>query len=172
MKLPTVQAGRANVARWSSLEDRSPAYALVGGVDLVVIRYDDQVAVLYGRCHHRGALLANGSIDGPNLICGVHGWDYRYDTGVSEYNHDEALHRFEAEIDEDADAVWIDESDVAAFAASNPQPYRRDEYLGTYQDVHGTPEEPYNGYIQSLAREGLSRVGHHGAVSAMGVPLI
>ena len=37
------------------LEDRVPAHALVAGVDLVVIRYDDTVSVLYGRCAHRGA---------------------------------------------------------------------------------------------------------------------
>jgi glutamate synthase domain-containing protein 2 len=35
--------------------------------------------------------------------------------------------------------------------------------------VHGTPDEPHNNYIQQLAREGLSKLGHHGAVSAMGV---
>ena len=62
----------ARVATWSTLEDRSPAYALVEGVDLVVIRFDDQVSVLYGRCHHRGALLADGFVEGENLICGVH----------------------------------------------------------------------------------------------------
>ena len=83
VNLPTVNGTQANVAPWSELRDRSPAYALVSNVDLVVIRFDDHVAVLYGRCHHRGALLAGGHIDGPNLICGVHGWDYRYDTGVS-----------------------------------------------------------------------------------------
>ena len=171
MQMPTLGASRVKVATWSDLEDRSPAYALVAGVDLVVIRFDDQVSVMFGRCHHRGALLADGHIDGPNLICGVHGWDYRYDTGVSEYNNTEALHRFSAEIDVDEDGVWVDESEVAAFAETHPQPYRRDEYLGLYQDIHGTPEEPYNGYIQSLARDGLSRVGHHGAVSAMGVAL-
>lgn len=75
------------IAIWSELSDRQPAYALVADVDLVVIRYDNKVSVLYGRCVHRGALLADGHIDGPNLICGVHGWDYRYDTGVSEYNN-------------------------------------------------------------------------------------
>ena len=171
MELPTIGTTRVRVATWSELKDREPAYALVAYVDLVVIRFDDRVAVLYGRCHHRGALLADGHIDGPNLICGVHGWDYRYDTGVSEYNNAEALHRFGAEIDTEADAVWVNADEVEDFATSNPQPYRRDEYLGTYQDIHGAPEEPYNGYIQSLARDGLSRVGHHGAVSAMGVPL-
>ena len=171
MKLPTVSRTRVKVAIWSGLADRKPAYALVAGVDLVVIRHDDRVAVMYGRCHHRGALLADGFIDGPNLICGVHGWDYRYETGISEYNNEEALHRFSAEIDLEDDAVWVDEEEVADFARENPQPYRRDEYLGTYQDVHGGPEEPYNGYIQSLAKHGLSKVGHHGVVSAMGVPL-
>lgn len=171
MNLPTVRPARTRVATWSELEDRMPAYALVAGVDLVIVRYDDDVSVLFGRCHHRGALLADGHIDGPNLICGVHGWDYRYDTGVSEYNNHEVLHRFAAEIDAEADAVWVDESEVAAWAVENPQPYRRDEYLGTYQDVHGTPEEPFNHHIQALARDGLSKVGHHGPVSAMGVAL-
>jgi nitrite reductase/ring-hydroxylating ferredoxin subunit len=171
MQMPTLGATRAKVATWSDLEDRSPAYALVAGVDLVVIRFDDQVSVMFGRCLHRGALLADGRVEGANLICGVHGWDYRYDTGVSEYKNEEALHRFSAEIDVDEDAVWVDESEVEAFAEVHPQPYRRDDYLGLYQDIHGTPEEPYNGYIQSLARDGLSRVGHHGAVSAMGVAL-
>lgn len=158
MNLPTVNGTQASVAAWSELRDRSPAYALVSNVDLVVIRFDDQVAVLYGRCHHRGALLADGHIDGPNLICGVHGWDYRYDTGVSEYNDDEALHRFSAVIDEEADTVRVDEAEIAAFAESHPQPYRRDEYLGLYQDVHGGPEEPFNRYIQGLARDGLRNV--------------
>jgi glutamate synthase domain-containing protein 2/nitrite reductase/ring-hydroxylating ferredoxin subunit len=161
----------ATVARWSELADRAPAYALVGEVDLVVIRFDDQVSVLYGRCLHRGALLADGSVEGENLICGVHYWDYRIDSGISEYENSEALHRFEAWIDPEADAVYVDTDEVAAWAEENPQPYRRDDYLGLYADVHGTPEEPHNRYIQQLAREGLSRLGHHGVVSAMGVPL-
>jgi glutamate synthase domain-containing protein 2 len=159
------------VATWSKLADRVPAYALVENVDLVVIRFDNQVSVLYGRCLHRGALLADGSIEGPNLICGVHGWDFRYDTGVSEYNNSEALKKFQAWISLKDDAVYVDAAEVRAWELQNPQPYRREEYLGLYADIHGTPEEPHNGYIQSLARDGLSRTGHHGPSSAMGVPL-
>jgi glutamate synthase domain-containing protein 2 len=158
------------VARWSELKDRSPAYALVEGVDLVVIRHDDRVSVLYGRCHHRGALLADGHVDGPNLICGLHGWDYRYDTGVSEYENSEVLERFTAWVDLDEDQVLVDADEVAEWAETHPQPYRRDEYLGLYQDVHGTPDEAHNGHIQRLAREGIEGVGHHGPVDAMGVP--
>ena len=157
------------VAAWSELKDRQPAYALVGGVDLVVIRYDEEVSVLYGRCLHRGALLADGSVRGNNLICGVHNWDYRLDTGVSEYSNAEVLEKFTAWVEDDA--VFVDADEVAAWEEEHPQPYQRDEYLGLYADVHGTPEEPYNAYIQGLAKGGIEGVGQHGPVSAMGVPL-
>ena len=155
------------VARLDDLQDRQPAYALVSGVDLVVIRFDDQVSVLYGRCLHRGALMADGHVEGRNLICGVHGWDYRLDTGVSEYNNDEVLKRFESWVEDGV--VWVDAEAVASWAVEHPQPYEREAYLGLYQDVHGSGDEPHNSYIQQLARDGLSKVGHHGPVSAMGV---
>ena len=66
------RVGQNLFANWNELQDRKPAYALVSNVDLVLIRYDDDISVLYGRCLHRGALLADGSIEGPDLICGVH----------------------------------------------------------------------------------------------------
>jgi nitrite reductase/ring-hydroxylating ferredoxin subunit len=42
--------------------------------------------------------MGDGFIKGDNIICGVHGWDYRYDTGVSEYDDSEVLHKFTTEI--------------------------------------------------------------------------
>jgi nitrite reductase/ring-hydroxylating ferredoxin subunit len=75
------------IADLRKLEDKVPAYALVLNTDLVVVKYGKNVSVLYGRCIHRGALLADGFVDGHNLICGVHNWDYRLDTGISEYNN-------------------------------------------------------------------------------------
>lgn len=158
---------KVKIADWDGLEDRKPAGALVANVDLVIVRYDDNVSVLYGRCLHRGALLADGFVRGEDLICGVHDWDYRYETGVSAYKNDDVLHKFSAWIEDGA--VWVDEDEVAAWEQDNPQPFMRDDYLGTYQDPHGAPEEPHNHLIQSLARDGLEKFGHHGPVSAMGV---
>ena len=133
------QTHAVKVAVWSELADRKPSYALVANVDLVVIRYDEQVSVLYGRCLHRGALLSDGSIQGNDLICGVHNWDYQYDSGVSAYNNDEALPKFNAWIDAEQDAVFVDEAEITAWEQANPQPYDRDLYLGLYADVHGRP---------------------------------
>ena len=162
---------KIKVAAWSELKDREPAYALAANVDLVVIRRGEEVSVLYGRCLHRGALLSDGSIEGENLICGVHGWDYRCDSGISEYNNAESLQKFTAWTDREGDAVFIDEAEIRAWEQEHPQPYERDEYQGLYADIHGASEEPFNKYIQQLAQYGLTKVGRHGAVSAMGVPL-
>jgi glutamate synthase domain-containing protein 2 len=161
---------KVRIADWDALEPLQPAYALVANVDLVVIRWEDEerASVLYGRCLHRGALLSDGYVEGKNLICGVHGWDYCYRTGVSSYNPEERQHRFESWIEDGA--VWVDEDEVAAWEAENPQPYDRDAYQGLYKDLHGGPEEPHFQYIQQLADDGLSTVGHHGRVAAMGVP--
>jgi glutamate synthase domain-containing protein 2 len=157
------------VARLSELADREPAYALVDEVDLVVVRFDDDVSVFYGRCLHRGALMADGFVRGRNLICGVHDWDYRLDTGVSEYANDEKLPKFTAWIE--GDEVCADADEITAWAKDNPQPFDRDAYLGLYADTsHGTDEEPLTGLIQTYARDGLSKTGHHGKVDAMGVP--
>jgi len=117
------------VARWSALKDRVPIHAVVADVDLVIVRYDDKVSVLYGRCLHRGALLADGHIDGVNLICDLHGWDYRYDSGISEYNNAEALQKFSAWVDVAEDAVLVDEREIRAWAEVHPQPYKRNDYL-------------------------------------------
>lgn len=158
------------VAKWADLRDRKPAGALVANVDLVIVRYEDNVSVLYGRCLHRGALLEDGHVDGDNLICGVHNWDFRIDTGVSEYDHKEALNKFTSWVEDGQ--VYVDEDEVAAWNHENPQPYDRESYLGQYADPsHGQSAEPYTALIQSYARDGLSKTGHHGASDAMGVPL-
>ena len=158
------------VADWSKLKDRTPAGAVVSNVDLVIVRYDNQISVLYGRCLHRGALLEDGYVEGSNLVCGVHKWDFRIDTGISEYNPSEALHKFKAWI-EDGE-VFVDADEIRDWEKAHPQRFDRKAYLGRYADPsHGVSEEPYTALIQSYARDGLSKTGHHGVTVAMGIPL-
>jgi glutamate synthase domain-containing protein 2/nitrite reductase/ring-hydroxylating ferredoxin subunit len=156
------------IKKWNELKDRTPTHALLADVDLVLVRYDDTVSVLYGRCAHRGALMADGHVSGENLICGLHGWDYRLDTGVSEYNNSETLPKFKAWLEDGQ--VYVDADEIAAWSARHPQPYNRESYQGNYQDPTGTADEPYVKFIRKLAGEGLTKVGHHGPSAAMGVP--
>ena len=155
------------IANWHELRDRKPAHALVSNVDLVVVRYDEKVSVLYGRCAHRGALMSDGFISGHNIICGVHHWDYRFDTGVSEYNNAEVLAKFNAWVD--GGKVLVDEDEILDWERAHPQPYQRKTYQGAYQDPVGTPDEPHVKLIRQLASHGLTKTGHHGSMGAMGV---
>ncbi len=157
------------IASFETLPNRKPQYALVSEVDLVVVRLDEEVAVFYGRCLHRGALMSDGFVRGNNLMCGVHYWDYRLDSGVSAYNNEEVLPKFQSWIE--AGEVLVDQDEIEAWAKDNPQPFNRKAYLGLYADTsHGTEEEPYNQLIQRYARQGKAKAGHHGALDAMGVP--
>lgn len=174
------------IATWNDLGDREPTHARTAGVDLVVVRYDDEVSVLYGRCLHRGVLLGDGHVEGEDLICGVHGWDYRYETGVSEYDNSERLETFPAWVEADDDgeeAVFVDAAAVAEWADDHPEPYDLPEGVDADEasdvdaavnpEFYGEPEaenEPYTHYIQKLTREGPEGIGEHGSVSAMGVP--
>ena len=161
---------KVEIARMSELDTSRPAPARVEDVDLVIVRWPDrdEVSVLYGRCLHRGALLADGEIRGEDLICGVHDWDYRFRSGVSAYTNTERLEKFSHWIEDGA--VLVDADEIREWEHCHPQPFQRDAYQGDYADPHGTPDEPYNPWIQEMAEHGLERAGHHGRVDAMGVP--
>lgn len=155
------------IARLAELADDVPAPAQADGLDLVVVRRGEAVHVFEGRCPHRGALLADGRVDGPNLICGVHGWDYRLDTGISAYNPAERIHKFSATVVDGQ--VVIDPAELAGYRSMRPERRVTSTYDRLFDDPHqNTPEEPYVSEIHALARNGLS--GAHGAVAAMGVP--
>ncbi len=165
---PTLDTAVAEVAE---ARDRVPLGAFVDGVDLVVIRDGEDLSVLSGRCRHRGALLADGTVEGDSIVCGVHGWDYRIDTGVSNYDDHEHLHRFESDIVDGQ--VVISSAELAAYRRRHALTLRSepfDEYAFHYESAHMSPEEPFVGEIHELAVNGLSRLGHHGAMTAMGVP--
>jgi len=155
------------ITNTDAMEDRVPVHAQVENTDLVIIRYDENYSVLYGRCLHRGALMADGKVVDDNIVCGLHNWDYRLDTGVSEYNDKEVLHKFDAWVSNGD--LYIDKNDVIAFEELHPQPFDRDKYLGQYADTSPEDTEPYTEFIKELAQNGLKKLGHHGPSAAMGV---
>lgn len=155
------------VARVEDLTEDTPTHAEAEGLDLVVVRKGQEVHVFEGRCPHRGALLADGRVEGDNLVCGVHGWDYRLDTGVSAYNPSERIHKFVARVVDGE--VRLDAADLVDFRRLRPARPERSTYDRLYEDPHqDTPEEPFVSEIHAIARRGLA--GMHGKVAAMGVP--
>jgi nitrite reductase/ring-hydroxylating ferredoxin subunit len=158
---------KISIARFDDIEDRKPAYALAENVDLMIVRYDGKVSVLYGRCLHRGALLSDGYIASNNLMCGLHDWDYRFDTGVSEYDNHEVLPKFSSFVENGE--IYVDGEESRPGKRTIPSPTGA-TIIGLYAKTHADAIEPHVKAIPSYARDGLKKTGHHGAVGAMGVP--
>ena len=123
-------AKRSRVAALGALEGGRPVAARAAGVDLVVVRVGDEVHVLYGRCPHRGAPMAEGCLAGGTLTCKAHGWDFRVDTGESPGFEGERLARFTAHVDREADEVRVDDAELEAWVRANPQVFAEGELLG------------------------------------------
>ena len=139
------------VARFDDLAPREPVHALVEGVDLVLIRLDGQeVSALYGRCLHRGALLSDGHVVGDDLICGLHDWDYRVDSGVWAYNNEEALPKFPCRVE--AGEV-IGKKDVAL-----PPPLPRGTRVQVVSQSGGVQVHMTGTLVQSVRLGGRGRV--------------
>ena len=58
---------------------------------------------------------------------------------------------------------------AVSVATNELKNFDRDTYQGLYQDHTGTKDEPHVGFIQDLAANGLSKLGHHGPMGTMGV---
>lgn len=121
---------RLVVARFSAIAERRALQVRVRGLDLVLIREGDDVSVLYGRCPHRGAAMGDARVEGPDLICAAHGWDFCFLTGVSPSSPEDRLHKFESAVDLASDEVLVSEEEIDRFFADHPQAFDADEHLG------------------------------------------
>lgn len=105
------------VIAWSELDDESPVAARVLDVDLVVIRIGDAVHVLHSRCPHRGANLADGTVEAGCIVCSEHGWDFCCATGESPALGGERVHRFESWVD--GDQVFVAADALRSFSSDH-----------------------------------------------------
>lgn len=112
--------------------------------------------------------MGDGHVEGDLLVCGVHGWRYDADTGVSPVNPAVALSTFPAWVSDGV--VYLDEASVAEFRRARPKAHEDDGYQGRWITPADSPDEPFVTQIHELAAHGLDRVGHHGPMAAMGVP--
>ncbi len=55
------------------LEEGRPMRAVVGETPVVLVRRHGAVRAIHDRCSHRGCSLADGELDGDEIVCGCHG---------------------------------------------------------------------------------------------------
>ncbi|HTV21913.1 MAG TPA: cytochrome P450 [Polyangiaceae bacterium] len=72
----------SRIARLDALAGDGPHSVAVQGTELVLLRTASGIRAFEGRCPHQGALLAEGELDGTELVCRNHGWRFDVETGA------------------------------------------------------------------------------------------
>ena len=75
-----------SVALLSQLAPGSVIEAAVGDSLYAICNVDGRVYALAGVCPHRGGPLGQGAINGGNLTCPWHAWEFDCRTGAHDYN--------------------------------------------------------------------------------------
>ena len=112
------------VLKTSELEDGHGTTVFVNERDIALYRYQGDFYALDNTCVHRKGKLGDGTMNGPNVICPLHQWDYDVRTGVSRYNPTEYVAVYPVKVE--GDTVFVDAGAVP------PKPRLEDEYLGLW----------------------------------------
>ncbi|HSK97021.1 MAG TPA: cytochrome P450 [Euzebyales bacterium] len=112
--MSAIDPREATVAHVVGLAEHSLTAAKVNDVDVVLVRNGDSVAAFEGRCPHRGTLLAEGTIDGDQIVCAGHGWRFDARTGVNADPSRACLRPLTTRIVDGH--VLVDTADLAAVA--------------------------------------------------------
>ena len=117
-------ANWVEVLQADQLDESKGTTVFVNERDIALYRYQGDFYALDNKCVHRDGQLGDGHMDGANVICPLHQWDYDVRTGVSRYNPGEKVVVYPARqvngrVEIDADAV-------------PPKPRFKSEYLGLW----------------------------------------
>lgn len=93
--VPPTEGAGVDVLDASSLAEGEVAEVLVGGEALVLCRVDGVVHALDAVCPHAGGPLAEGDLDGHELVCPWHGWPFDVRTGACGVHPTHALATYE-----------------------------------------------------------------------------
>jgi nitrite reductase (NADH) small subunit len=70
----------------SRLAPGSVMEASVGADYYAICNVDGRIHALAGSCPHRGGPLGQGAVNGSNLTCPWHAWEFDCRTGANDYN--------------------------------------------------------------------------------------
>jgi nitrite reductase/ring-hydroxylating ferredoxin subunit len=76
--------GFTKIGRAIDLKDRKPYSAVIDGLSVVIVKADDEFFAFENNCPHQHfSLLHQGSIEGCEITCPMHGWTFSMKSGES-----------------------------------------------------------------------------------------
>jgi len=144
------------VLKTDALEESKGTTVFVNERDIALYRYRGDFYALDNTCLHRQGKLGDGYMDGPNVICSLHKWDYDVKTGISRFQPNEVVATYPVMVNEGS--VFIDADKVP------PKPRFENEYLGLYarrddpfevemHDIHAYSRGRIREYVEAMGSE-------------------
>jgi nitrite reductase (NADH) small subunit len=78
----------------------------VDGLGVAVFRDSGKFHALLGRCPHANGSLGHGWIEDGEVVCPLHHWRFKLETGRCTTVRGESTHRFRCEVR--GDDVWVE----------------------------------------------------------------
>ena len=66
----------------------STVEVMIGGYPIALCHVGGEVHALWGTCPHQGGPLGHGAINGENVSCPWHGWEFNCATGQNDFDPD------------------------------------------------------------------------------------
>jgi nitrite reductase/ring-hydroxylating ferredoxin subunit len=74
---------------------------MTAGIPIALCNIDGEILALSGICPHHGGPLGQGAINGENVVCPWHAWEFNCRTGRNDYNPDLRIPTYPARLDGD-----------------------------------------------------------------------
>ncbi|GLK76854.1 hypothetical protein GCM10008171_21080 [Methylopila jiangsuensis] len=141
------------VAQFSELPPETPVHVVMEGIDLVLLRVGDEVALFESRCPHQGAMLHESAVNDGHIVCRAHGWAFDGVSGRCRHKPAVSLRAIPVRVTEGA--VLADEDAVRALVLE------RRAGSATSADAAAARDEPAPMAIDDLpGPKGLPVIGN------------
>lgn len=90
-----------NAAKVSELQPGQAKIIAAGDREIAVFNVEGKFLAIDNLCPHRGGPLADGVVEGNNVVCPWHGWRFDLTTGVSPVVKTASVEKFEVVIEGD-----------------------------------------------------------------------
>ena len=94
------------VAAAAGIEADSVTEVLVGDTPYAICNVGGKITALNGTCPHNGGPLGQGAINGPNVVCPWHAWEFDALTGACIHMDGTALRRYAVELR--GGEIWVE----------------------------------------------------------------
>jgi nitrite reductase (NADH) small subunit len=88
------------VASGSELAPDSVLEVMVAGVPYAICNVAGKISGLAGVCPHRGGPLGQGAINGPNVVCPWHAWEWNCTTGENDMDSSRTVAAYNVRVED------------------------------------------------------------------------